>query len=209
MPAEAFADMWKTIKSGLPWNGLVKNRTKTGDHYWVNANVTPLIEAGNVVGYMSVRTKPGRAEVNAAEDLYRRMRNGETTHLRMVRGQMLYRGWRGTLQSLARMPAHLRLAISMLSILLVVLLWAGVDIAQAGVTPANAIGLTVSILMVAYQWYFLQSKLIAPIKEATAVARAMAGGDLSRKITNADDTEMGQLMQALRQMNVNLTSIIG
>ena len=50
MPAEAFADLWDTVKRGIPWTGLVKNRCKNGDHYWVNANVTPLIENGVVVG---------------------------------------------------------------------------------------------------------------------------------------------------------------
>jgi aerotaxis receptor len=38
MPAEAFRDMWETIQSGMPWTGLVKNRRKNGDHYWVQAN---------------------------------------------------------------------------------------------------------------------------------------------------------------------------
>jgi len=34
MPREAFADLWSTIRAGKPWEGLVKNRTKSGDHYW-------------------------------------------------------------------------------------------------------------------------------------------------------------------------------
>ena len=46
MPEGAFADLWSTIRAGKPWEGLVKNRTKSGDHYWVRANVTPLIEDG-------------------------------------------------------------------------------------------------------------------------------------------------------------------
>ena len=41
MPQEAFANLWATIKAGRPWDGLVKNRAKTGDFYWVRANVTP------------------------------------------------------------------------------------------------------------------------------------------------------------------------
>jgi aerotaxis receptor len=67
MPELAFADLWSTLKSGLPWTGLVKNRCKNGDFYWVKANVTPIWERGVCSGYMSVRTKPSRAEVNAAE----------------------------------------------------------------------------------------------------------------------------------------------
>jgi PAS domain S-box-containing protein len=50
MPVEAFADMWATLQSGRPWTALVKNRRKDGDHYWVVANATPLLEEGRVVG---------------------------------------------------------------------------------------------------------------------------------------------------------------
>jgi len=50
MPVEAFADMWDTIKSGIPWTAMVKNRCKNGDFYWVYANVTPVYEKGQVVG---------------------------------------------------------------------------------------------------------------------------------------------------------------
>jgi aerotaxis receptor len=45
MPEEAFADLWRTLQAGRPWTGLVKNRRKNGDHYWVVANATPLLEA--------------------------------------------------------------------------------------------------------------------------------------------------------------------
>ena len=43
MPEEAFADLWRTLKAGRPWSGLVKNRRKNGDHYWVVANATPVL----------------------------------------------------------------------------------------------------------------------------------------------------------------------
>ena len=52
MPEEAFADLWNTLKAGRPWTGLVKNRCKNGDFYWVVANATPVREGGTVVGYM-------------------------------------------------------------------------------------------------------------------------------------------------------------
>ena len=71
MPPWAFEDLWKTVKQDLPWRGIVKNRAKNGDHYWVRANVAPIKEDGRIVGYISVRRKPSRAEVTAAEALYR------------------------------------------------------------------------------------------------------------------------------------------
>ena len=77
MPPEAFADLWKTVKAGRPWVGVVKNRCKNGDHYWVKATVTPVSADGRVVEYMSVRTRPTRDEVSAAESLYAAIRAGE------------------------------------------------------------------------------------------------------------------------------------
>lgn len=74
MPSEAFEDMWHTIKAGQPWRGLVKNRSKNGDFYWVDAYATPLRENGNIIGYMSVRNSPDRQQVAAAEQLYAAIR---------------------------------------------------------------------------------------------------------------------------------------
>ena len=50
MPEQAFADLWQTLKAGRPWTGLVKNRRKNGDHYWVVANATPVLDGGQVTG---------------------------------------------------------------------------------------------------------------------------------------------------------------
>nr|WP_310737524.1 methyl-accepting chemotaxis protein [Inhella gelatinilytica] len=76
MPPEAFQDLWDTLKAGRPWSGMVKNRRKNGDHYWVVANATPVKEGDSVVGYMSVRTRPTRDQVEAAERIYRDFREG-------------------------------------------------------------------------------------------------------------------------------------
>jgi aerotaxis receptor len=76
MPPEAFADLWQTLQAGLPWTGMIKNRCKNGDFYWVVANVVPIRENGATVGYMSVRTRPEREQVKAAEELYKRFRSG-------------------------------------------------------------------------------------------------------------------------------------
>lgn len=79
MPAEAFRDLWATIEGGSPWSGLVKNRRKNGDHYWVRANATPVRSGDRTVGYLSVRTVPSAAEVEAAERLYATMRQEAAT----------------------------------------------------------------------------------------------------------------------------------
>ena len=71
MPQAAFADLWKTVKSGLPWRGAVKNRCKNGDFYWVEAFVVPLKKNGQITGYMSVRTPLTSDKKAAADALYR------------------------------------------------------------------------------------------------------------------------------------------
>ncbi|MBD3814711.1 MAG: PAS domain-containing protein, partial [Betaproteobacteria bacterium] len=78
MPPGVFGHMWDTIKQGKPWMGIVKNRRKNGDHYWVNAYVTPVLDAArNVTGYESVRTQPTREQVGRAEALYARLNAGK------------------------------------------------------------------------------------------------------------------------------------
>lgn len=73
MPSAVFEEMWKTLKKGNPWQRLIKNRTKSGDYYWISANIMPVFENAQVVSYMSVRHAPDRDEIREAEDLYRKV----------------------------------------------------------------------------------------------------------------------------------------
>jgi len=72
MPTEAFADLWSSVRGGSSWMGMVKNRCKNGDHYWVSAFVTPISRNGRVVEYQSVRTKPAPAQIAVASRFWRR-----------------------------------------------------------------------------------------------------------------------------------------
>lgn len=78
VPPAVFQHMWDTLKQGRPWMGIVKNRSKNGDHYWVNAYVTPILENRQVVGYESVRVKPTSEQVRRAEALYQRINAGKS-----------------------------------------------------------------------------------------------------------------------------------
>ncbi|MBO2580905.1 PAS domain-containing methyl-accepting chemotaxis protein [Shewanella algae] len=78
MPPQAFADMWQSIRQGRPWKGVVKNRCANGDHYWVDAYVTPIADgSGKVIEFQSVRTKPGREQVARAEQSYSELNGGK------------------------------------------------------------------------------------------------------------------------------------
>ena len=91
MPPEAFRDMWATLKSGRAWQGIVKNRRKNGDHYWIKATATPRSDGG----YMSVRLKAADAEIRAAEQLYQQMMQGSGHRLK--RGYVIPAGMTGLL----------------------------------------------------------------------------------------------------------------
>jgi len=88
MPKEAFADLWKSLKAGQPWQGAVKNRRSDGGFYWVFATISPVRENGKVVGYQSLRQRPTREQVRAAEDAYRRIRSGDRS-LRIDEGRVV------------------------------------------------------------------------------------------------------------------------
>ncbi len=124
MPKEAFADLWATIKAGRPWEGLVKNRTKGGDFYWVRANVTPVVENGQVIGYISIRSKPTRAEIAAAEAAYAAIRDGRGRHLALHDGVLAANGATARLTRWARSIAG-RLSLLVGMLVLVTLLAGG------------------------------------------------------------------------------------
>jgi aerotaxis receptor len=77
MPPGAFENLWQTIRSGESWRGIVKNRCKNGDHYWVDAFVTPIRKDGEIVEFQSVRTRPRPDQVARAEKLYTAWNRGK------------------------------------------------------------------------------------------------------------------------------------
>ncbi|MCK4865972.1 MAG: PAS domain-containing protein [Gammaproteobacteria bacterium] len=78
MPAEAFADLWTHLKANKPWIGLVKNRTKNGSFYWVDAYVSPQYVDGQITGYQSVRAKPKEEWIDRASKLYKKIMAGKS-----------------------------------------------------------------------------------------------------------------------------------
>ncbi|WP_435628367.1 SpoIIE family protein phosphatase [Candidatus Ferrigenium straubiae] len=88
MPPEVFADLWKTIKANKPWQGIVKNRRKDGSFYWAVSNVTPLLEKGKTVGYVSFRYKATQEQIDSASEAYREIRKG-SPRLRIEEGNII------------------------------------------------------------------------------------------------------------------------
>lgn len=212
MPPAAFADMWATIKTGKPWTGVVKNRCKNGDYYWVFANVTPVIENGKPVGYVSVRTKPSREQVAATDALYRQTAAGVPLKLRQ--GEVLGGGFIGAVARAMHLSLRSRIAATMSLILLALAAfgwtaWSSDELARAGLSGWGAGFAGAVALATGSFWLYLERNVVAPMQQALKAALCMAGGDMTSRIETTLTNDVGQLLRALRQMNINLHSIIG
>lgn len=203
MPAEAFRDMWETLKKGRPWSGLVKNRRKDGDHYWVRAYASPLADG---TGYVSVRVAATRQEISAAEQLYAGMRSD--SRIRLDEGQRVGSG-----------PIS-RVLRSMAGISFAARLWLMAATGVAGFLLAIADGLyglgeellmslgalgTVALLI---QAATVIGKLKRGLHASKTAAVSIASGDLTQPLPISGKDELGDLNAALSVMRNNLHELI-
>jgi len=181
MPSEAFRDLWDTLKSGCAWQGMVKNRRKNGDHYWVKATATPIPG-----GYMSVRTIPTRAEVAAAEDLYRQMASGAAIRLGRGRVQQGSRTWAQITAHCARLGPTLRFGLPLLPCLAV--------LAGAGLTGHLTVALAVGTLLAFYLCAVaLTSGETHRLERMGVLATELARGDLAGALPILDDSPASRI----------------
>jgi len=205
MPREAFADMWSTIKAGMSWTALVKNLRKDGSHYWVRANAAPMVRGGQVAGYISVRTKPRREEVAAAEQLYADFRQGRAGSRRFHRGLVVRTGlwsWLSLLQRIS-VAARIRLALAFIALgNLGVLAMLGLGAGPLGIAAA------VTLLLTGLGDAWLQAQISRPISKAADHAQAIAAGNQGRTqhLNRVDD--IGMIMRSLNQAGLNLRALV-
>jgi len=209
MPAAAFKDMWATIGRGRPWTGLVKNRRQNGDHYWVYANVTPVMSNGKPTGYMSVRIKPTREQVQDAERLYERLRRDEeqgraTVLLRS--GKVISRDWGSRLLRLTRLdlPSTLGLWLFLMA--------CGVMLPDVmGVSASMAMGIRLAVLLLGgagvVAWF--HARVSRSLDDAVRFAGDLSGCNLSTSVAVNYPEPLGGLMQRLQQIQVNLKAVVG
>ncbi len=70
MPKTAFKILWDAIANKGFWRGVVKNLTKDGNYYWVDATVLKTTTNGKI-SYCSIRTKPKKIDIENAIALYK------------------------------------------------------------------------------------------------------------------------------------------
>ena len=210
MPEEAFRDMWETIASGQPWSAPVKNRRKDGNFYWVMANVTPLMDGGTPVGYMSVRTEPTREQVAAAEALYRTMREEKAAGQRLHRldgGTLRHDSLGGRVKRALALGVGGRVALltgGLSAVAATASAWTG---GTSGALTWGVVATSALVGAVVGRWVVGQLTL-APVAQMVSTANLMAAGDLTQRIDASGDDVLGRMARALSQLNVNLRSIV-
>jgi aerotaxis receptor len=205
MPAEAFADMWTTLKAGLSWTALVKNRRKNGDHYWVRANATPVVRNGHVTGYMSVRTKPSRREVEASEALYRRFREQRAGGLRFHQGLIVRVGLLGWTSWLQTMPVRWRLRCGVWSV--GTLAWAGAALAGVAGTALGGLAAALAVLTL-LTGFALEAQVSRPLEQVLRQALSVAAGQPGENAHLNRVDEIGMILRAVNQSGLNLRSLV-
>ncbi|MCX4218369.1 methyl-accepting chemotaxis protein [Pseudomonas sp. MCal1] len=187
MPAQAFAHMWQTLKRGRSWMGLVKNRCKNGDHYWVSAYVTPVTQNGAAVEYQSVRTRPDARQIAAAQRAYAQLREGRVA-------------WWQRLPVLGLRAKIMALTSSVLAVVLGMEAWLrpesmGIE-AVALVAGSGACALGVG-------W------LLGPLERLTERARVIADNPLSQGIYTGRRDQFGQIEFALQMLEAQVGAVVG
>ncbi|MBL8501154.1 MAG: PAS domain-containing protein [Nitrosomonas sp.] len=215
VPPEAFEDLWTTLKQGLPWTGLVKNRRKNGDFYWINANATPLIENGQITGYLSVRTKASQTAIEQAAPAYQQILEGKAKNLKIEKGQIVRTDFIGKLQAFLKMTTRKRIALAMTIPALFLLTvggigWWGLSQTQAPASLGSMIAAITAagIALIACLAYSMVKNTLTPLQQAIDIANKLAGGDLTHKFSVNRSDEFGELLKALSQMGVNLRATV-
>jgi len=205
MPPEAFADMWKSLQQGQSWTALVKNRRKDGDHYWVRANAAPMRRNGQVVGYLSVRTQPSRADVQATEALHRRFREGRATGLAFHRGLIVRTGLMRWASALQLLPTAWRVRLPLLALGAVL----GTALALSGLGGGALAGMAAALLVgLLLCDLFIEAQITTPLGNILDSAQRVASGEAHDAPGLNRCDEIGLLARAINQSGLNLQSLV-
>ncbi|ODU10408.1 MAG: chemotaxis protein [Rubrivivax sp. SCN 71-131] len=204
MPTEAFKDMWGTIGRGRPWSGVVKNRCKNGDFYWVLANVTPVLANGKPVAYMSVRLKPSRAQIAQAEALYerlRRQREDTRSRIHLHAGGVRRYGLADLPQRIHRLSLTQRLLAGLAGVVVAGVLPGALGLGVAA--QALALGATATALAA---WFHVTVE--RKLRRCTELAAQIAGCRLAGQAEYDMRHPLGKLMRNVWLTGLNMRAIV-
>ena len=192
MPPAAYEDLWNTIKTGKPWMGIVKNRCKNGDHYWVDAFVTPMFENNEITGYQSVRIKPSEKHIYVAEKFYKQIMSGKSSILDKIKSIKL-----GLMGKMVLSGVVSLMAGSSVYYLITAL----THLNQNLVFPLSCLAMFLI-------QYLLARTIAKPWIQAAKDAEEIINNDIAQKVYTQRQDELGKLQLAIHMQKSKLETVI-
>ncbi|MES9830894.1 MAG: PAS domain-containing methyl-accepting chemotaxis protein [Candidatus Thiodiazotropha sp. DIVDIV] len=185
MPPAAFEELWAKVKSGKPWMGMVKNRCKNGDHYWIDAFVTPILKDGAVVEYQSVRYKAKQEWIERAKPIYKKLLEGKPF----------------TRSFLSRISLTNKLILGNV----IALLPAAISILLPAFAGFSLFGLLITLLLsVGINW-----TLMGSFRQVVVRTKEIVDQPVMSQIYTGRDDETGQILLALKMYESQINAIVG
>lgn len=189
MPPAAYENLWRTVKTGKPWMGIVKNRCENGDHYWVDAFVTPILKNNEIIGYQSVRTKPSQKHIDSAEKLYKQI---------WERKDSLFSKIKFGLMSKIFLTGILTVTVGSLMYYLLPGLFS---------LNTNMVFLFSCIAMLTTHFYFAKT-IAKPWQQAASEASEMIDDAVAQQVYTERHDELGKLQLAIHMQKSKLDAVI-
>jgi aerotaxis receptor len=206
-PVQVSLDMVATLKSKQPWTGIIKNKRKTGEQYWLRLNISPLYHDGRYAGALLVHTKVPREEIHRIEPLYKLMNSGQHKDLILSHGKPLRLNlWGKTRLLLRRFGLNASIWTGILGVNAVGL----ACLLAVGDAGAASLWLAMAAFAAATAGlgWFLSATIVTPLRNAVRFANQMAAGDLSANLDSSRSDEIGAVLRALSQMGVNMRATV-
>jgi aerotaxis receptor len=185
MPPAAFENLWDRLKKGKPWMGVVKNRCKDGDHYWVDAFVTPSFDGDELVGFESVRVRPEAKTVARAEAIYKKL-------------------WVGNARfGIPGFGIVQKLALGF-SVVAAIGIFAGALVTESPITPFVLAWLITSVLGYAVAHFTLQG-----LRRLGIDAKEIVDNPVMQVVYTGRSDEVGNIEFALKTLRAQLRTVLG
>ena len=195
IPPEVFADLWSTINSGMPWQGIVKNRRKNGDFYWVKALIVPVRENNKTIGHMSVRTEPSEVEKRAASALYDAVKTKQSKLKRFTFAELISR---------FSFNARYAMFVAWMVLLAVATGMAGLQ----GWTALTALIIASALVSAIGSFWFMSATVANPLEEAIRYFDQIAQGNLRNEIPVNRPDEVGRVLAGLAVAQTHMRVMI-
>jgi len=184
MPPEVFKILWSDLRANKSWMGIVKNRCKNGDYYWVDAYATPIKKNGNIEELQSVRRRAKPDYIKRATQVYSALNTGKK--LRQLNDSI---------------PVWTKLSTVMFLTLLLPLFSVAFFKTTSLFVSASILATLISITSL-----FLLTK---PLRNALLQVKLITDDKTARFIYTGRSDEAGALLLAIKKLESENAALIG